>query len=68
MDAESEGSCCPQLASSVYRRGPTDTNSAMFPMERKVAAAIEARCGKATDDLPEPSPNSNARFGGPGQV
>lgn len=50
MASDYKGACLagPAFASSQYERGPTDTNSAMFPFEKKQAEAIEARCGKTT--------------------
>jgi len=35
----------PDFPGSQYPRGPTDKNSAMFPFERRMADAIESRCG-----------------------
>ena len=52
--------CCPGLASSQYERGPTDKNSSMFPMEKAVCDAIEARCGKATS--PQSGMETNPSF------
>jgi hypothetical protein len=65
---ETEESCCPGLASSVYRRGPTDTNPAMFPFEKVQADAIASRSGKATSDIDDTTKSKNQRFSGPGST
>lgn len=47
-----QGDCHPDFPGASYARGPTDKNDAMFPFERKMADAIEARCGgKATSPV-----------------
>ena len=50
MDSpETEGDCCFCVDKSYNaNRGPTDVQSDMTPLERKMNSAIEARVGKAT--------------------
>jgi hypothetical protein len=45
--------CGPDFPGSQYERGPSDKNPSMFDFEKKMADAIERRCGPATP--PQPS-------------
>ena len=61
---EHNENCGPQLKSSVYDRGPGDTNQAMFPFEKAMADAINARAGgKPTNPPAKPT---GFRVNGPG--
>lgn len=67
MASDSEDSDCgPGLASSQYERGPTNKNPAMFPMERAICDAIEARCGKAGSPQPSSADMSDSKPSCPG--
>jgi hypothetical protein len=61
---DNEMECCgPGFASSQYPRGSTDKNQSMFPFERKMAEAIEARTGKTNVPANKPT---GFKFEGPG--
>ena len=63
---DNDDCCCPGFKDSQYNRGPSDKNPAMFDFERKMADAIEARCGRATD--PQSGMPSDGKVDGrPGQ-
>lgn len=52
-DDSMESECCPDL--KPFKRGTTDNTSVTPEWERRANAAIDARCGKPTADLP-PAP------------